>query len=162
MKKDEDDPSLEKMHFAEDFGLLFEREGLPRMAGRILGWLLVSESPHQSLYELAEVLHASKGSISGMTRMLIQMGLIERIAVPGHRRDYVRIKARSWLPLMEEQIATFSALRQLAERGLGLLEGTDPEARRRLAEIRDLYTFLEEEFPALLEHWEKRRKVAAR
>lgn len=56
-----------------------------------------------------------------------------------------------------EQIVTFSALHQLAERGLGLLEGKEPESRQRLMEIRNLYAFLEQELPALLERWEKKQ-----
>jgi DNA-binding transcriptional regulator GbsR (MarR family) len=47
------------------------------MAGRILGWLLISDSPHQSSEQLVNGLEASKGSISSMTRLLIQINLIE-------------------------------------------------------------------------------------
>ncbi|MFQ3629252.1 MAG: MarR family transcriptional regulator, partial [Cyanobacteriota bacterium] len=79
---------FEHTHFVEEVGLMFELIGLPRMAGRIFGWLLISQPPHQSSGELAEVLQASKGSISSMTRLLIQLGLIERLPLPGDRRDF--------------------------------------------------------------------------
>ena len=46
----------DQQHFVEEVGLLFEHAGLPRMAGRILGWLLICDPPHQSPGELAEVL----------------------------------------------------------------------------------------------------------
>ena len=39
---DADDQRLEERHFVEDFSLYFEQMGYPRMAGRILGWLLIS------------------------------------------------------------------------------------------------------------------------
>lgn len=71
-----------KQFFAEDVGLVFENIGLPRMAGRVLGWLLVCDPPHQSMLELVEALSASKASISNTTRMLIEIGLIERISLP--------------------------------------------------------------------------------
>lgn len=32
---------IEEKHFMEDIGLFFEQMGLPRMAGRILGVLLI-------------------------------------------------------------------------------------------------------------------------
>lgn len=162
MKREDDSSRRAKLHYAEDFGLAFEQEGLPRMAGRIFGWMLVAETPHQSLQELAEILRASKGSISNMTRYLIQLDVIERVAVPGHRRDYVAIKDGSWLFLPNQWIDTVKSIRELADRGLELLEGKSPKVRERLDEMRDLYTFLEEEFPSLLERWERKRKASAR
>ena len=39
---------LEEVHFIEDIGLYFERLGMPRMAGRILGVLLISEASTSS------------------------------------------------------------------------------------------------------------------
>ncbi len=82
IKREDDSSRRAKLHYAEDFGLAFEQEGLPRMAGRIFGWMLVAESPHQSLQELAEALRASKGSISNMTRYLMQLDVIERVGLP--------------------------------------------------------------------------------
>ena len=79
---------FEEKHFIEDFGLLFEESGHPRMAGRILGCLLISDQPYLSSTEISEILQASKGSLSTMTRFLLQMGLIERVGLAGHRRDY--------------------------------------------------------------------------
>ncbi|HEX7974611.1 MAG TPA: MarR family transcriptional regulator, partial [Anaerolineales bacterium] len=86
----EDHRQIAKQHFVEEVALVFEEIGIARMAGRILGWLLISNPPHQSADELAEALQASKGSISTMTRLLIQADLIERIGLPGERRDYFR------------------------------------------------------------------------
>ena len=49
-------------------------------------------------------------------------------------------------------------VRQIAERGLELLGSKTPTARKWLEEMLDIYTFLEQEFPALLERWEKERQ----
>lgn len=148
----------ERQHFVEDVGVLFEMVGLPRMAGRIFGWLLVSNPPHQSPGELAEVLQASKGSISTMTRLLVQIGLIERISLPGQRRDYFRIKLNAWSELTNQRLAQITAFRQLAERGLQLLQEEPPQSRQRLEEMRDMHAFYEQEFPRMLERWEKQRR----
>jgi DNA-binding transcriptional regulator GbsR (MarR family) len=153
---------FQEKHFVEDVGLLLEEGGLPRMAGRILGWLLICDPPHQSTKELAETLQASKGSISTMTRLLIQLGVIERVALPGLRRDHFQIKPGGWSQMVMRDIAEISTGYQLAERGLQLLDGRPAEQQERLKEARDLYAFLEREYPRLIERWEKERTQALR
>jgi DNA-binding transcriptional regulator GbsR (MarR family) len=148
---------LEERHFVEDFSLYFEQMGYPRMAGRILGWLLICDLPVQSAGELADVLQASKGSLSTMTRLLIQTGLIERAGLPGQRRDYFRIKAGAWPQLIRSQLQSMIGLHQNVERGLALLQDRDPSLQERLREAHDLYAFLERELPALLARWEQER-----
>ena len=54
----------QQQQFVEECGLYFEGIGLTRMAGRIIGWLLISDPPHQTQGDLVEVLQASKSSIS--------------------------------------------------------------------------------------------------
>ena len=143
--------------FVEQFGIAFEQTGVPRMAGRILGWLLISDPPHQSADELATGLAASRGSISSTTRLLIQLGLVERLSLPGIRYDYFRLRPDAWQNIirhgLEDEIKMF---RQLAEHGLTLFADKPPPTRKWLEDMRDIYAFLEQEFPALME----RRKQA--
>lgn len=150
---------FEKKRFIEEVGLLFEQTGLPRMAGRILGWLLIADPPHQTTSDLTEALLASKASISTVTRLLIRIGLIERISLPGERRDYFRIRSGAWHQHFKESLAQTTATRQLAERGLELLEGDAHLNRQWLEEMRDMYAFFEREFPALMERWEQEHKL---
>lgn len=149
---------FQEKHFVEEVGLMFELAGLPRMAGRIFGWLLISNPPHQSNNELVEVLQASKGSISTMTRLLIQIGLIERLSIPGERRDYFRIKPDAWSQMTKQRTAQLKAFRQLAERGLELLKDTHPARQQRLREMRDIHFFLERELPLLDKRWEEEKQ----
>lgn len=153
---------FEAMHFVEDMGLLLERQGIPRMAGRIIGWLLICDPPHQSASQLAQVLGASKASISTMTRLLIEMGLAEQVGVPGQRRDHFHIKPGAWDEVMRETLEEIVLGRQLADRGLELLGGKSAELKQRLREAHEVYAFFEEEYPALLERWEKTRKRSSR
>ncbi len=148
----------EERHFIEDMGLFFEQGGHPRMAGRILGWLLICDPPHQSAAELAEMLQASKGSISTMTHLLLQMGFIERVAMPGNRRDHFRFKSGAWTEMIRQTVYELTAMRELAERGLKLTISKDPQLQERLNEARDLYAFLEHEYPLLIQRWEKERR----
>ena len=142
--------------FAEEVGIAFEQTGLPRMAGRILGWLLISDSPHQSMEQLTSALKASKGSISTTTRLLIHHGLIERISLPGVRHDFFRLRSDTWQHMIGRGLTgEIRMFRQLAERGLGLIGETTTANSKWLKDMLNVYTFLEQEFPALLERWER-------
>ncbi len=146
---------FKEKHFVEEVGIFFEQSGLPRMAGRILGWLMISDPPHQTTDELTQSLLASKGSISTMTRLLIRIGLIERLSLPGQRRDYFRIKVGAWHQMLKDGLIQTTAFRQLIERGLELIEDKAHFNRQWLEEMRDMYAFFEREFPTLLERWEQ-------
>lgn len=130
------------------------------MAGRIFGWLLISEPPHQSTNELIEVLQASKGSISTMTRLLIQLRFIERISLPGERRDYFCIKPGAWSQLTQNQLERVKDFRQLADKGLEMLVDKDPSRSARLEEMRAIHAFWERELPLLHQRWEEECKKA--
>jgi DNA-binding transcriptional regulator GbsR (MarR family) len=149
--------TFDEMHFIEDIGLFFEQMGVPRMAGRILGALLISDPPAQSITDLVEHLHASKSSISIMARYLVERGLIERVASPVPRRDYYRFKPGGWMVYMRQWLGLISALHEIAERGLALMENKSPELQERLQEAHDLFSFIEQEFPALLSKLEEKR-----
>jgi DNA-binding transcriptional regulator GbsR (MarR family) len=92
-----------------------------------------------------------------MTRLLIQVGLIERVGLPGQRRDYFRIKPGAWPQLIKGQMQSMIGLHQMVERGLVMLQDRDPALQERLREAHDLYAFLERELPALLKRWEQER-----
>lgn len=145
--------------FADRFGEFFERSGMPRVAGRIWGWLLICDPPEQSAAQLAEAVHASLGSISTMTRTLMQFGLIERIGIRGERNRSYRIKEGSFTQLLRAKMALTAEVRRMAETGLALLGDAKPATRARLEECRDFYAFFEREFPALIRRWEEDRKA---
>ncbi len=142
-----------ELHYLEKVGLYFEQLTLPRMAGRIFGWLLISDAPQVTMGELGDVLQASKSSISTMLRLLIQIGLVEMVSLPGERRDYYRIRSDAWVNTLNERIEQARAFRQLAGEGLKLLETSDPQRRERLEEMHSLYAFLERELPLLTRRW---------
>lgn len=143
------------LHYLEDFGLYFEQFGLPRTAGRILAWLLVCDPPHQTMHDLVEVLQVSKSSISTASRMLIQSGLVDKVSLPGKRRDFYRINNEAWTHAWLSHVKQTAVMRQMAAQGLALLVDKTPEQRHRLQDMHDLYAFLEREMPLLLERWQK-------
>lgn len=140
-------------HFVEEVGLLFSELGGQRMMGRVLGHLLVCDPPHQSSAELARALQASTGSISTVTRMLVASAMIERVAMPGQRATYFRIRPGMWVDHMRQQMSSLRVMRQTAERGMALMADEAPEKAARLREFRDFYVFMERQLPKMFDDW---------
>ncbi|WP_027877095.1 GbsR/MarR family transcriptional regulator [Meiothermus cerbereus] len=149
----------DRLHqFVEEFALAYEAAGIPRTAGRILGWLMVCDPPEQTASQLVEALGSSKASISTMTRLLVQMHLIERVPRRGSRQDYFRIRPGTWSERVKNGLAGLSLYKSLAEKGLRLLENAPPQRSERLQEMRELYAFFEEELQGLFERYERKQR----
>jgi DNA-binding transcriptional regulator GbsR (MarR family) len=140
--------------FVDDTGLLLEAAGMPRIAGQVLGWLMVCEPEEQSLTDLSESLSISKASASTTTRMLTQFGLIERAVLPGDRRDYYRVADDAWHRFFQTRMSTMNKLQRNAERGLQLLADAPLARRARLERMRTLFAFLEREMSRLMRQFE--------
>src|SRR5665811_1792434 len=129
----------------EDFGLAFEDHGMPRMAGRILGRLLMCDPPRQSMDQLVEALSASKGSVSSMTRLLIERGVIERLSLPGDRYDYFRIRTGSMAGMFREHAHRSIIPLLLLERAMEAADDRSVEGLARLRDSRDFLAFMQRE-----------------
>lgn len=138
-----------------------EQNGLKagsRTVGRVLGLLLVSETPELSAEEIACRLRASQGAISTATRTLVGTGLVRRRTRPGERRAYFGVNPDAWQETTRQQVAGSAAFREMAERGLELAGHGDPEARRGLEAMRDFYGFWERELSEVLARWEQEKR----
>lgn len=143
----------ELLQYAEDFGISFEAAGIPRMMGRVLGWLLIADPPHQTFSDIVNALGASKGSISNATRSLIEIKLIERTSIPGQRLDVYRVRRGGWSEIIQRRVQYLTEMRILAGRGLELLADAPPERSRHLEEMHSMYSVFEREVPVLIERW---------
>ena len=124
--------------------------GMPPMAGRIWAYLAICDPPEQTAAMIAERLQASRGSVSGMARLLEHIGLIRRRTRAGDRREYFDIPPDALHRLMEGSIVRLRQNREVAEAGLALIADRPPESQARLRDMRDLYGFFESEWPAIL------------
>jgi MarR family len=138
--------------FVEDVGRVFEAFGHSRMAGRVLGWLLIADPPRQSSRDIGVALGASKGAISVATRMLEAGGLATRVAVPNERGDYFELQPDAFQRGLDQR-DTMRVFRELMERGLTAVGDPDSPRAERLRKTRDWYAFLERELPALSERF---------
>ncbi len=146
-----------RRQFIEDAGDTLEEHGLPHMAGRVLGALMICVPPQMSMNELAEQLQASKGSISSATQMLLRLGIIEKISMPGHRRHYYRPRANLWSDLFTLRTEHLNRHHALADQGLRAIADEPLEMKERLFEMQVFFDFVEKEIPGFAQRWEKQR-----
>lgn len=142
-----------QQQYVEETGLFFESIGLSQTIGRIMGWLLVCEPPHQTLDEICGALEMAKSTISTTIRTMQQFGMVERVSVRGDRKHYYRVRDSFWVDSFERSLVQFQGFREMAEKGLDLLHESDDKQRERLQKMLDIYTFLEREFPKMLAAW---------
>ena len=137
---------------AEQLALVLSNHGLQRMTARVLATLLFTERPTTTAGELADRLQASTGAISGAIKMLTSVGLVERVAAPGSRREHFRLRDDAWAVLYTNQNEVLEAMQKAAEIGIAAT-GTKSLARHRLTQMHDFYDFLMGEIPPLLDRW---------
>lgn len=152
------EPTEDELAFVDEVAVFFENEGLPLITGRVIGWLLICDPPEQTAAQLADVLQVSRSSISTATRMLTPGGLVEGVRKRGQRQEYFRIAVDGWSRMLERRYAQAAGFRQVTERGLRLLEDAPDQRRERLANVHELYGFLESELPALFQRWQDSRQ----
>lgn len=145
--------------FVDRMGLVMERLGGSRTMGRIYGWLLICDPPHQSLAGLATALDISKASASTVARQMQDAGLIERLPA-AHRQHHYRITSGGWAQVLKVQMAGVQAGLEALEFGRSALGA---EQRARLEESRDFFAFIESDANDLVPRWQeyRRRKAAS-
>jgi DNA-binding MarR family transcriptional regulator len=140
--------------FIENMGLHYEGYDLPRIAGRIVGLLLVSPQPISS-EEMAEALQVSRSSISTNLRTLMLADLIDKVSLPGERVDYYTISPTAWQNTLELRLAPLFPLRDVVSDGLEGLGPEDP-CRQRLLDMIHWVDMVEETFQDLNQKWQSR------
>lgn len=141
--------------FIERMGLTLEGEGLPRIAGRLFGFLLVFPEAY-SLDELAEKLQVSKASISTNARQLEEHGILQRISSPGDRRDYYRMAPDAWEGMLRTAQVKWNAMRVLLTAGAAALPEEMDASRARLIEAEQFHLLLLDGVERMIERWGRR------
>lgn len=127
--------------FVESLGLILQNDGLPRIAGRLLGVFVLHGGPF-GFPELCERLKVSRGSVSTNTRLLVDLGAIERVGLPGERQDYFRLSEQPYEKLIERWLRrSRNAKKTVDEATLALGRG-DAASRGRLRELSHFYSVL--------------------
>lgn len=136
----------------EKFGHACEEEGLPRIAGKLIGFLMLNEGPF-TLDELAERLLISKTSASTNTRLLERLGIVEHSTRPGDRHDYYDLAAdhaERMFAMAQRRMHRFYSLICAASEAL---PESEESQRARLTEMQRFYEFLVGDMEERLEKW---------
>jgi DNA-binding transcriptional regulator GbsR (MarR family) len=141
--------------FVERMGRMLEVEGMPRIAGRIFGFLLVHEGAH-SLDELAERLQVSKGSVSTIARLLERMGVVERASEPGDRRDYYRMGPEAWERMLRVAQRKWETMRQVLTEAAASLPEEMEVGRARLIRAEQFHLMMSDGVDRMIARWRHR------
>ncbi len=80
---------------------------------------------------------------------------MERVPAPGSRRDHYRLRDDAWAVQYTNQNEVTNAVLKAAEAGIAATP-RGGLAHQRLTQMRDFYSFLLDEIPALLDRWRQR------
>lgn len=153
------DPGAQQ--FVEGMGLYFERFGIPRIGGRILGLLMMADHP-LTLDDMKDALGVSRASISTNARMSVAAGAVQHVSLPGRRHDYYVFSADAWERRLQVSIPGIQWLRDLAEQGLAALAPENSAGRARLTELIEFCDFYQTEMEEMIARWRARRAEAGR
>jgi DNA-binding transcriptional regulator GbsR (MarR family) len=147
--------------FIEQLGLIMEAEGFPRIAGRLFGLLLLSSEP-LSLDQLAARLKVSKASVSLDARLLRQRGVVDRVSLPGDRRDYYRVAPDLFRRNMEQRLARVRSFHQALVAVRPAIAGRNRTVDDRLEQLDRSYHQMLTTMTAALESWTTQRPAGRR
>jgi hypothetical protein len=85
-------------------------------------------------------------------RYLIHIGLLQRVPTPGSRRDRYRLPVDPWYESASLRDGYMSQVVSVSGEGVAAL-GADSVAGRRIARMRDFFTFVHAELGDLLAKW---------
>jgi DNA-binding transcriptional regulator GbsR (MarR family) len=143
--------------FIEKFCVIAEQDGFPRIAGRIMGFLLLHEGPY-TLDELADELQISKTSASTNARLLEQHGIIERVVKAGDRRDFYRLAENHWERMFDVVRKRMQRFQTVLDETMAALPANETYSRRRLRETAQFHAFILDHIESRIEEW---RRVGA-
>jgi DNA-binding transcriptional regulator GbsR (MarR family) len=143
--------------FIESMGLALESDGLPRIAGRIFGLLLVSEEAH-SLDDLAAELGVSKASVSTNARLLEQRGVLVQVSRHADRRDYYQVPHDLFSHTMAQRLARWQRFHEAIGAARTSLPIRSPEVRERLEEYEEAYAYMSRVISEALGRWQVMRE----
>lgn len=138
--------------FVSRMGQTTEQDGFTRIAGRLFGYLLLSEQP-RSITDLATALKVSKASVSTDARRWLETGVLERVVQPGDRRDYYQLAPDFFRKLLQYRISRWENAQGAVTEALQRLQPTDIVAKR-LAYMDSVNTFVLNHLQASTAEWD--------
>ncbi len=152
--------SQEKLQYIEEVGIFLESLGMTRMAGRILGYLMVSEKELVSFDEITETLQASKSAISTNLKSLQQILFIKAVGVPGDRKTfYALADSMAWDAMLEKRFRVLELFADQFDKGLNLRQNKQDRTARWIREANHFFRWLGEIMPGIIKQWPEAKKT---
>jgi DNA-binding transcriptional regulator GbsR (MarR family) len=142
-----------KLSYTDRLGQFFASySGIPPVAGRLLGYLIVCKPERQSINDLASALKASRSAIVGAAQLLENRHVVKRTRVAGNRNDLISFDVDGF----ENRGFDATAYLQMAtlfKEGFSYVNDTAVERQSHLQELVDFAQFLAERMPILQKDW---------
>lgn len=151
---------MNKSELIEKFGISFEQEGMPRIAGRIVGFMILNEGSF-TLDELADRLQVSKTSASTNARLLETLGLLVHTSKPGDRRDYYQLADEYGERIVEMASRRIRRIHDLLVESAETMAESETAALERLRNMQLFYEFLLGDLSHCVTRWESYRTAGS-
>jgi DNA-binding transcriptional regulator GbsR (MarR family) len=136
----------------------YQNLGYSSLMGKIVALLLAAPEP-LSLDEISERLQMSKGPISQIARKLKEHQLIERVWIPGERKDYYRATSDIFGQAFNNYARSMRKNEQIAQKFIDLLRdenSNDPEIshlKERMEEMKAFYALMTQHHSEFISKW---------
>lgn len=134
--------------FIEEMGLISQQHGNARIAGRIVGLLMI-EGRELSLQEISERLGVSRASVSTNARHLARSGTLRLTAHPGSRQDYYELTGAPYFEMLDELALQFQRHAKVIDACVASVHAERPDASPRIRELSGFY----EKSAEILQNW---------
>jgi len=129
------------LEWVEQVAMYLARDGVPPIAGRVLGWLMVCDPPEQSAGQISIAIGASRASLTSNLRLLSSMGFLASRTRPGERTIYYRMAEGAWAVVVRKQIAGITSFLDITRQGLDLV-GSDEGRAARVREAQATFEWM--------------------
>jgi hypothetical protein len=143
--------------WVDEVGTWFmQQSGWPPIMGRALAWLMVSDPPEQNAAQIALSVRASRASLTGVLRLLIEARMIQPVTRSGDRSTYYRVAPDAWSSMLRRRLKSIASFTEMTDSGLRLFPSGDDQAAR-LREAHRVFAWLNDEAEPLMKRWEELR-----
>lgn len=142
----------------------YQNLGYSSLMGKIVALLLAAPEP-LSLDEITQQLQMSKGPVSQIARKLKEHQLIEKVWIPGERKDYYRATEQIFGQAFSNYARSMKRNAHIAQRHLEQIEdeATQDEQiihlKSRLLEMEAFYRLMDTHFQQFLQAWKEERAL---
>mgnify|MGYP000268278072 CR=1 FL=1 len=122
--------------FIHKLGAIASGEGIPKIAGMIMGYFIYF-GRSATLDDLAQELVVSKASVSTNCRLLIHLGVIEKLAKLGSRKIHFQLRDDPYEDLISMAAKRLNDAEVVVERFL--CEVDEPKRFERISALKSFY-----------------------